>query len=352
MSTQRVTIRDVATLAGVHPATVSRALVDATRHQVSKKTLAAVTAAARELGYEPDLTARTLRTGRTTIAGVLVPDLTNPLFPPILRGIEDCLAARDLTALVANTDNDPARERQALRALRGRNVNGFILLTAHRNDDTLKTLLKDKVPVVTVNRVPSAQDASSVRPDDTGGITALVDHLCGLGHSRLAMIAGPRHLSTGFSRLQAFKAALRSHGLEPRPEDVVIARSFSDAEGYRCAAELLSSSTATAVIAANDTLAVGCLDLLRERGFRCPQDLSVTGFNDIRFMDKLSSPLTTVRVPQMEMGVEAARFLVDLITGQTTATRHAVMPVSLVVRASTAPPPKRHRPLLRQSRGQ
>jgi LacI family transcriptional regulator len=332
----KVTIRDVAARAGVHPATVSRALSVATRHQVNADTARRVIDAAQALGYEPDLTARTLRTGRTATVGVMVPDLTNPLFPPIVRGIEDYLAERDFTALIANTDNDAERERRVLRALRARNVDGFILMTAHRNDQTLATLIQNETPVVTVNRVASGPDVSSVSADDDAGISAVVDHLVELGHTRIGAVAGPRGLSTGRARYRAFTARLRGHGLAPH--GVVYARAFAEAEGRRCMQELLTGSDATAIVAANDMLAVGCLDAMRERGLRCPADMSVTGFNDMLFMDKLTPPLTTVRIPQTAMGTEAARILLDRLLDRTTATQHATLPISLVIRESTAAP--------------
>jgi LacI family transcriptional regulator len=333
----KVTIRDVAARAGVHPATVSRALSVATRHQVNADTARRVIDAAQALGYEPDLTARTLRTGRTATAGVMVPDLTNPLFPPIVRGIEDYLAEQDFTALIANTDNDAERERRVLRALQARNVDGFILMTAHQNDKTLATLIRSQTPVVTVNRVAAGPDVSSVSADDVAGINAVVDHLVELGHTRIAAIAGPRSLSTGRARNRAFAARLHVHGLEPH--GMIFARAFSEAEGRRCMHDLLAGDTdATAVVAANDMLAVGCLDAMRERGLRCPRNMSITGFNDMLFMDKLNPPLTTVRIPQTAMGTEAARILLDRLLGRTTATQHAILPVSLVVRESTAAP--------------
>jgi LacI family transcriptional regulator len=318
---------------------VSRALSEETRRQVNVDTVRRVMAAAEELGYQPDLTARTLRTGRTATVGVMVPDLTNPLFPPILRGIEDCLAEGGYTALLANTDNDLERERRILPALRARNVEGFILLTTHRNDEALAALLRDGIPVVTVNRVATEPDVSSVRADDDAGIAAIVDHLAELGHTRIASIAGPRSLSTGSARARALATGLRKHGLPPAT--VVQARAFSEAEGSRCMEELLDDPEAagvTAVVAGNDMLALGAMDVLRQRGLRVPADLSVTGFNDMRFMDRLNPPLTTVRIPQYDMGFAAARLLLDRLAGRTTATQHVVMPVSLVVRESTAAP--------------
>ena len=332
----KVTLRDVAARAGVHPATVSRALSEDSRRQVNADTLRRILVAVEDLGYEPDLTARTLRTGRTATVGVMVPDLTNPLFPPILRGIEDALLERGFTALIGNTDNDLEREQRVQRALRARNVDGFILMTTHRSDQALAALVRDEIPVVTVNRVAGEPDIPSVRADDDAGIAAIVDHLAGLGHTRIAAIAGPRGLSTGRARARALAAGLRRYGLPPAT--VVQARAFSETEGSRCMEELLESSDVTAVVASNDVLALGAMDVLRQRGLRVPDDLSVTGFNDMRFVDRLNPPLTTVRIPKHEMGWEAARILLDRILGKTTATQHAVMPVRLVVRGSTAPP--------------
>jgi LacI family transcriptional regulator len=222
--------------------------------------------------------------------------------------------------------------------LRARNVDGLIQLTAHRNDQTLASLIEDEIPVVTVNRVASGPDVSSVSADDYGGIAAVVDHLVELGHSRIAAIAGPRSLSTGRERLKALGAGLRRHGMTLEPGRVVYARAFSGAEGQRCMDQLLADTDATAVVAANDTLAVGCLDALRNAGLRCPDDVSVTGYNDMLFMDKLNPPLTTVRIPQVQMGIEAGRILLDRLLGRTNATQHLVLPVQLVVRESTAAP--------------
>lgn len=305
---------------------------------MNAQTALRVLAIAEELGYEPDMTARTLRTRRTETAGVLVPDLTNPLFPPIVRGIEDCLAEHNFTALVANTDNDPERERRVLRALRARNVDGFILLTTHRRDETLPALLRDQVPVVEVNRVTSRADVSSVSADDEAGIAAAVDHLVGLGHTSIATVTGPQSLSTGRARSKAFRARMRYHGLHVQPTQVVCARTFSEAEGWRCMKLLADTVHPTAVVAANDTLAVGCIDALREQGLRCPQDVSITGFNDVLFMDRLNPPLTTVRFSHTQMGVDAARILLDKLLGRSGAIHHSVLPVSLVVRESTAAP--------------
>jgi LacI family transcriptional regulator len=332
----RATLKQVAERAGVHSGTASRALSEATRHMVRPDTVRRILAASEELGYHPDLTARTLRTGRTATVGVLIPDFTNPLFPPIVRGIEDALADCGYTPLLANTDNDKDREARVFRALRARQVDGFILLTARNNDPTLHELIDEQIPVVTVNRVASGRVVSSVSADDQAGISAVVDHLVNIGHRTIATIAGPRWLSTGRNRRREFERSMTRHGLNP--DRVVAARAFSEDEGDRCMAELIADTDVTAVVAANDSLALGAMAALRRAGKRCPRDVSLTGFNDGHFMDKLSPSLTTVRIPQVQMGCDAARILLGQMLGTATSIEHKVVPTELVIRESTAAP--------------
>jgi len=172
MQQLKVTLRDVAAHAGVHPATASRALSEATRHRVNVETARRVAAAAHELGYEPDLTARTMRTGRTATAAVLIPDLTNPLFPPIVRGIEDTLAERDFTALIANTDNDPTREQTHFDALLSRQVDGFIFATAREDDIGRLMIAIDGIATGLARIVTQVRSASADMSDGTGRIAA------------------------------------------------------------------------------------------------------------------------------------------------------------------------------------
>jgi LacI family transcriptional regulator len=164
-----------------------------------------------------------------------------------------------------------------------------------------------------------------------------VDHLVELGHREIAHIAGPRNVSTGVQREQAFRAAMRRHGLSDHR--VVEAEAYSEPAGRTALLELLTGDRPTAVVAGNDLLAIGCYDALEESGLSCPDDMSVAGFNDMPFISHLRPPLTSVRVPQYELGVEAARLLLDRLTGRTLTPRVVLLPVTLIVRGSTAPPP-------------
>jgi LacI family transcriptional regulator len=334
-----VTIKDVAEAAGVHTSTVSRALSPATRHLISAEIAARIDGVAKELGYARNAIASSLRTRRSMTVGVLLPDITNPLFPPMLRGIEDALGT-EFTAIIANTDNDPGRETLGARRLLARSVDGLILATVRRREGVLEEVAATGVPVVLVNRTTDQSGASAVVADDTQGIRLMVEHLAGLGHRRIAHVAGPQDLSTGAVRLRAFKEAVRALRLEgDEPRLVAAARAYSIAEGARLGEQLLRAAPPpTAILTANDLLALGAYEAAAALGLAIPGDLSVTGFNDMPFVDRLSPPLTTVRIQHYEMGAEAARLLLQRLERPDAPGRSVQLGVQLVVRGSTAAP--------------
>jgi LacI family transcriptional regulator len=334
------TLSDVARRAGVHLATASRALNPASRHMVSSETSERVLAAARELGYVPNGIARGLRTSRSGTVGVIIPDLMNPLFPPIVRGIEDVLASEGYTALLANTDNDAQRERTQFEALVTRRVDGFIMATARREHPLLDEAARRGLKVVLVYRGTDRADFSAVTADDWLGIALATEHLIGLGHRRIGHLAGPQGLSTGSIRASSFRETVRSHQLDAPPEHIVVCDAYTEAAGAAGTRELLDrESGLTAIVAANDLLALGACDVLRERGTACPERISVTGFNDMPFADKFHPALTTVRVPHYDLGAEAGRLLLEQLTQPAHLTKRLSLPPTLIVRASTAPPP-------------
>jgi len=331
------TLRDVATAAGVHPATASRALNPGTRLLVSEETAQRVSEAAERLGYRPNSVARSLRTRRSNTIGVLIPDLNNPLFPPIIRGIEDRLAQHGYVALIGNTDADPGKERLVFDQMRARHVDGFVLATATLNSPILAEAAKAGLPLVLMNRTAQDYPFSSVSVDNEQGIRAAVAHLTALGHTRIGHVAGPQDISTGAARLRGFQEAMASHGLPIGPADIVYATAYTVDEGLRCGRELLAGATdLTALIAANDMLAVGCYGALDEFELRCPEDMSVIGFNDMPFVDRLHPPLSTVRFPHTQVGTEAARLLVERIeNGDGNPVKILFLAPELVVRGST-----------------
>lgn len=336
---------DVAHLAGVHMATASRALNPATSGRVNAATAQRVRAAAEQLGFTPNSAARSLRTNRSFTVGVLLPDLTNPLFPPMARGIEEVLNRRGYTALLANTDNDPGKERRQFEALRGRQVDGFIVATAQREHPLLEEAHQAGVPVVLLSRCTDRTMFPLVAGDDGAGVTLAVEHLVAQGHRALAHLAGPQRLSTGVARARAFRHAVEAAGIPAGQAPVVVSEAYTVRAGELAARELLDQYPGvTAIVAGNDLIALGALHVLRERGLRCPEDVSLVGFNDMQFADEFQPPLTTVHVPHLDLGAEAARLLLERLdrpggSGDgAPVAKTILLPVDLVVRNSTAAP--------------
>jgi len=333
------TLRDVAEAAGVHAATASRALNPATRGLVNAETARRVIKVADSLGYRPNPIARGLKTSKSGTIGLVIPDLTNPLFPPIVRGIEEVLEPAGYSGLIVNTDNDPGREEWQIQHLRSRQVEGLIVATARVDHPLMEQLHREGVVMVMVNRRPDGVDVPSITPDDAAGVEQAVRHLADLGHTRIAHVAGPSNTSTGVARARAFRSAVRDLGLADDPALVTTTSQWNEASGADGLRRLLDDGGEfTAIVAGNDLLALGCYDVFLERGIECPGEMSVVGFNDMPFLDKLRPPLTTVAIPHQQIGAEAARLLLDSIADPSRPSRSVLLPLSLVVRGSTAPP--------------
>jgi len=330
------TLIDVAREAGVHPGTASRALNPALPGRVAEETAAKVRAAAARLGYQPDLSGQSLRTRRTRTIGVLVPDLSNPTFPRIVRGIEEQLRSVGYEAIIASTDNDQGRETTVLDVLRARNCDGFVVATAFRRDENVAGLVADGTPVVLINRLVDGLEVPAVVSDDAGGVRAAVRYLWERGHRAIAYVAGPRSLSITTLRVSAFKAELRRLGVARPGSRVIHASGYTIEGGRDAAAEMLKrlSGDVTAVVAGNDMMAIGCLAFLAEHGVSCPADISLVGFNDMPLSAHLRPALTTIAIPQFELGVEAARLLVERIVDPTGPARTVVLPTEVVERES------------------
>ena len=342
---RRPTLKDIAREADVDASTVSRALNPARRLSVSADLRERIEAIAARLNYQPNAIASGLRTNRTRMIGVLIPDLTNPVFPPIIQGIEMALAERDYMPIVVNTEPTHDKHTARIQRLRAHNIDGLIVASLQWKDPALSRIVDSGLPVVTVNRRSDDPAIVSVTNDENAGLRFILEHLQSLGHVRVANIAGPQHISTGIGRYEAFQRHRHRLGLDRDESLVVVAERLNEAEGERCAAELIENVPGiTAIVASNDRLAVGALATLKARGISCPGQISVTGFNDMPLVDRLDPPLTTVRVAQIEVGRRAVEALLAQIEDDGTFEPEAiVMPVELVKRGSTAPPAVRFR---------
>lgn len=347
------TIDDLARRLGVHKSTVSRAMDPARRSMVSAELLQRVETAARELGYHPNRTAAALSTGRTRTIGVLLPDITNPVFPPILKGIEDALDAEGYFALVANTRRGERAAETAVARLQAQRVEGFLIASASKNDSWIEDLRKAGTPIVLVNRGDDAR-LPAVISDDAFGMKLAVNHLVELGHKHIAHLAGPAVFSTGRARRLGFKQALAAHGLSAA--GIVECNAYSIEAGRIAMATLLDEGGRnrrrlrfTGLIAANDLIALGAIQVLRERRISIPEDVSVIGHNDMPFLDHMTPALTSVRIHHYELGYRAARLLLDIRRGLPGSSDASIVlrPV-LVIRHSTAPPRTRRSVTIRR----
>lgn len=332
-----VTIVDVAKLAGVHAATVSRALNPSAKSHVSPETVRRVQKAAKTLGYVPNAMARSLRNNLSMTVGVTIPDLTNPIFPPMIRGIENFLAPRGYTALLANTDGRPAIEKSAINSLLERRVDGLIIATGIDDHEFLPKLYDQGVKAVLANRGAGTVPYPLVTGDDRSGIAMTVELLKSLGHRRIVHIAGPDNFSTSRTRRDAMIQSCEGAGISCQ---VVYASALTAEAGQKAMDDLLSQrQNFTAVQASNDLLALGVLRSMRRHRLRCPEDLSVIGFNDMPFAEEFSPGLTTIHVPLEDIGTESARLLFERIQNGKIDSVLVRLPVSLVVRGSTGPVP-------------
>ena len=335
-----VTLKEVAAEAGVHVSTASRALNPETRSVVSDQTAIRVLEVAEQLGYRPHPLARGLRTNRTLTVGMVVPDLMNPLFPPIYSGAESVLGDLGYSVLVASDAGDSSKTRAVIAALLDRRVDGLILANAHR--DFSRPAGRETVPIVLVNRSVESKAFPAILGDGYKGIGLVVRHLTDLGHTEIAHIAGPQGISTGLKRRQAFSDWISRDGLGARRELIVEADGYrTDAGRTACETLLDSGARFTAIVAANDLIALGCYDALDRHGLSVPGDVSVTGYNDMTFVDRVAPPLTTVAVAYQEMGAAAARALLGLLAQQNTEIPPydpILLTPELVIRASTSTP--------------
>ncbi|WP_299842585.1 LacI family DNA-binding transcriptional regulator [uncultured Paracoccus sp.] len=343
MVKKRVTLKDIAAEVGVHVSTVSRALDPALSDTLTPEVVTKIRDTADSLGYRPNRIAAGLRTNRTMTVGVMIPDITNVIFPPILRGIESVLEPLGYATIIVNTDSEAERENRLLNVLRDRGVDGIIHAAVLLSDPCITHAAEDGVPVVTLNRMVENSRIPYVINDEEAGVRGMLQHLIGLGHRRIAHLAGPQHLSTGQLRQAAFRKVAEELALDLDERLIVEASRFDEAEGRRAATDLLASGARfTAILCANDRLALGAIDGLAAQGLACPADVSVTGFNDMSFLELIRPRLTTVRIQQYDAGRTAADVLLKLIAAETgtetgaEAPLETILPVELVIRDSTA----------------
>jgi LacI family transcriptional regulator, galactose operon repressor len=339
MAAGPVSIYEVARIAGVSIATVSRVLngKGPVREDTSRRVLQAV----ESLGYVPHGAARSLSTRRTMNIGVLLPDVHGEFFSEIVRGIDLAARAAGYHVLVSGSHSDLAETAAVLQTLHGR-IDGLILLTPGVGADWLRRHLPRRLPAVLLNPPGPEGDHDSIRVDNRLGACLAVEHLLALGHRRIAVLRGPAGNDDAAERLAGYREAFAARDLAPDPE-LELPGDFTEKSGVLAGRTLAGlEPRPTAVFAANDAMAIGCLAALRERGLGVPGDVSLAGFDDIPVARYLTPALTTVSVGSAGIaglgGSAMERLLAVVAAGTGETPRHDVVTPVLQVRASTAPP--------------
>lgn len=326
-----VTIKDVARVAQVSVATVSRALNG--HGNVAEEVRNRVLAAAQELRYTPHAAARSLSSRRTQTVGVVLPDLHGEFFSELMRGIDQVARAQRLHLLVSSYHGNPEEQGAALRAMRGR-VDGLLVMSPFVAGPTLLSEhLEPSLPAVLINSQAGLDGTAVLGVDNHGGAMAMVEHLVASGHRRIAFIAGPQDNFDAHERLRGYREAL--HRLLPGAHEWVLQGDFDEASGHRAGRELLAASPRPdAVFAANDMMALGCLFAFAQAGVRVPGDIAIAGFDDIPLARYVHPALTTIRVNIAELGARAARLLIAKVAGEAT-NEPSVLTTELIVRESS-----------------
>ena len=331
----RPTIYDVAKLAQVSTATVSRALNGT--GQIAPATRKAIDDAVEQLGYRPNTIARSLVTKSTQTIAFLLPDITNPFYASLVSGIQQLALKRDHTMLLCTTEGDPERDEQYLRLLRAKQVDGALVDGLVLPPDRIARFVEEGFPIVCLDRDIAAASVPLVQVDNRRGARLATEHLLSLGHDRIAHVSGALDLRISQQRVAGYRKALANAGVTADPR-LLAAGDFTEAAGYQATRTLLESDAdLTAVFAANDLSAVGALRAITESGRRVPEDVSLVGFDDVPLASFTSPPLTTIHQPAVEIAERATEILIDLTQGRQVPKLRYLLEPKLVVRGSTAP---------------
>jgi len=326
------TIRDVARAAGVSIATVSRVFNGSSR--VGEQTASRVWTAAGDLDYWPNSAARSLTTQRSHALGVLLPDLHGEFFSEVIRGIDQTARREKFQVLISSSHADADALVAAARSMHGR-VDGLIIMASDTETAGAVDRIAPMFPVTLLNPCQETDSCDMVSLANFAGAQTVVAHLVGLGHHRIATVAGPEGNIDAEERLRGYRQALRDAGIT-HEDDQEIPGDFTERSGHRAALQLLSiAPRPTAVFAANDCMAVGLLSALHESGIEVPDQIAVAGFDDIATARYLRPPLTTVRVDTFKLGQRAVQLLLDGLENRSPTTgQREILPATLVVRQS------------------
>jgi LacI family transcriptional regulator len=326
-------ILEVAKQAGVSPTTVSH-VINNTRF-VAESTRQRVLAAMDQLGYQPNALARSLRRGETKTLGLILPDSANPFFAEIGQEIENAAFQNGYSVILCNTEGEAEKESVYTNVLSTKQVDGMIFVAAGEKSDSISTLLRQKLPLVLVDRDLGDVQVDAVLTDNFQGGQLAARHLIELDHRRVACVTGPSNLTPSAQRAIGFCSAMADAGL-PLDPSFILRGDFTAESGYQAALAVLSrADRPTALFACNDMMALGVLRAASELGLSVPRDLSIVGYDDIKLCAYLIPPLTSVAQPKAQIGQIAIEMVTGRINDKNNSTRRIVLSTRLVVRQST-----------------
>lgn len=329
-------LREVAERAGVSAATVSRVINDPA--VVNERTRARVQSAIRELGYRPSRVARRLRVegGRSSLVGLVIPDIQNPFFADLARGVEDAAERNGYAVFLGNSDDDPEKERRYLEVMRSELVDGVILPPSSDVAPAALELARSGVPLVCADRRLARVKVDTVVVDNVAGAYDAVEHLIGAGHRRIAFLVGKLDLSTSRERLEGYRRALADHAIEPDP-GLVLGGDSRQATGRERTRELLARpDPPSALLVGNSLMTLGALEAVNAAGVRVPEELALVGYDDMPWALAVTPPLTVVRQPGYELGSRAMELLLQRIREPERTASVVMLQPELVVRGSSA----------------
>jgi LacI family transcriptional regulator len=332
-------MRDLAKLAGVSSATVSRVIngSDLVRPATAEKVRRVID----ELKFVPNGSATTLKHGRSSSYGLIIPDITNPFFPEFIRCFEAILVSKKQDMLMATTDIHASRMQQTIHRMLVRQVDGVALLASEIETGPIETLIRNRVPLVTMDRRLVGRGLSDVSVHYLSGYGQAIGHLAKLRHQKVAYIGGSAGLTISEHREQAFNKAMQKAGLKINREFIRVGN-YRITGGETAMMELLRlPERPTAVVAANDLTAIGALRVMHREGLSVPEDISIVGFDDIELSDVVFPPLTTVRLPRHEMAEMFVTALESFASDPHAVGKQYSVKTSLMVRASTGPARKK-----------
>ncbi|WP_020618368.1 LacI family DNA-binding transcriptional regulator [Paenibacillus daejeonensis] len=324
------TIYDIAKLAGVSTATVSK--VFNRTGNISEATRSKVMRISRELNYKPSMVASALAGKNTFSLGLLIPDLVNPFFAELARHVEDRAHEQGYNLIICNTDNDLNKETQYIQLLRQKSVDGILVATGVRDDDALKELIDQRVPVALVAREMSVLAVSTVLVDDFAGGYSAASYLLELGHRRIGVVAESLTVSSSKARVKGYRLALEEAGLTY--EEGLLAVSDFSVEGGKAAAATLLQEAPTAIFACNDVLAIGAMQAAKEAGLSIPGDLSIVGFDNTILATITDPPMTTIAQPIRAMGHQVVDLIIREIQEDQVIKQRVVLLPELIKRGS------------------